>query len=132
MSSIDNLHSEIELLQVEDHMNLLSAQYLVHCLDKVNVCHHITMMEHPAREMKETIITRHNQTMLPLLASPLVYSPFSARVDFPLITLPFQSRSVNEEYWSSVLRPDALPGVNQMYGMPYQIVLNIIVWLELN
>ena len=30
MSGIDHLHSETEMLQVEDHLNLLSAQYLVH------------------------------------------------------------------------------------------------------
>ena len=42
MSSIDHLHSETKMLLVEDHMNLLSAQYLVHCLDTENVCHHIT------------------------------------------------------------------------------------------
>ena len=29
MSSIDHLHSETEMLQVENHLNLLSAQYLV-------------------------------------------------------------------------------------------------------
>ena len=29
MSSIDHIHSETKLLQVEDHLNLLSAQYLV-------------------------------------------------------------------------------------------------------
>ena len=29
MSSIDHIHSETEMFQVEDHMNLLSAQYLV-------------------------------------------------------------------------------------------------------
>ena len=29
MSIIDHLHSETEMLQVEDHLNLLSAQYLV-------------------------------------------------------------------------------------------------------
>ena len=61
MSSIDHLHSETEILQVEDHMNLLSAQYLIHCLDTENVCHHITKMDHPPRKMKETIFTRHNQ-----------------------------------------------------------------------
>ena len=29
MSGIDHLHSETEMLQIEDHLNLLSAQYLV-------------------------------------------------------------------------------------------------------
>ena len=61
MSSIDHLHSETKMLPVEDHLNLLSAQYLVHCLDTENVCHHITTLDHPPREMKETLFTRHNQ-----------------------------------------------------------------------
>ena len=67
MTSIDHLHSETEMLQVEDHLNLLSAQYLVQCLDTENVCHHITKIDLITREMKETIFTRHNQTVLPLL-----------------------------------------------------------------
>ena len=69
MSSNYHQHSETEMPQVEDHLNLLSAKYLVHCLDTENVCHHITEMDHPPREMKETIFTRHNQTMIPLLAN---------------------------------------------------------------
>ena len=44
------------MLQVEDHLNLLSVQYLVQCLDTENVCQHITMMDNPPREMKETIL----------------------------------------------------------------------------
>ena len=54
MSCIDHLHSDTKMLLVKDHLNLLSAQYLVHCLDTENVCHHITTMDHPPREMKET------------------------------------------------------------------------------
>ena len=61
--------SMTKMLQVEDHLNLLSAQYLVQCLDTDNVCHHITKMDLPPREMKETIFTRHYQTVLPLLAN---------------------------------------------------------------
>ena len=69
MSSIDHLHIETKMIQVEDHLNLLSAQYLVQCMDTENVCHHITKMELPPREMKETIFNRHDQTVLPLLAN---------------------------------------------------------------
>ena len=69
MSSIYHIHSETKMLQVEDHLNLLSAQYLVQCLDTENVCHHITKMDLPPREMKETIFTRHYQTVLPLLTN---------------------------------------------------------------
>ena len=67
MSSIDHLHSETKMLLAEDHLNLLSVQYLVHCLDADNVCHHITTLDHPPREMRETLFTRHNQTVVPLL-----------------------------------------------------------------
>ena len=38
-------------LQVGDHLNLLSAQYLVQCLDTENVCHHITKMDLPPRTL---------------------------------------------------------------------------------
>ena len=69
MSSIDHLHSEIKMLLVEDNLSLLSAQYLVHCLDTENVCHHISTLDHPPREMKETLFTRHNQTVLSLLVN---------------------------------------------------------------
>ena len=41
MSNIDHLHSETEMLQVENHLNLLSAQYLVHCLDTMQCRHDI-------------------------------------------------------------------------------------------
>ena len=67
MSSIDHLHSETKMLLVKDHLNLLSVQYIVHCLATDYVCHHITTMDHPPREMKETLFTRHNQTVVPLL-----------------------------------------------------------------
>ena len=69
MSSINHIHSETMMLQVEDHLNLLSAQYLVQCLDTENVCHHITKMDLLPREIKQTIFTRHYQTVLPLLAN---------------------------------------------------------------
>ena len=55
MSSIDHLHSETKRLLVKDHLNLFSAQYLVHCLDTENVSHHITTVDHPLREIKETV-----------------------------------------------------------------------------
>ena len=41
----------------------------------------------------------------------------------PLHSIP--SPDVNEEYWSRVLRPDALPGINHMHGIQYLIGLNI-------
>ena len=69
MSSIYHLHSDTNMLLVNDNLNLLSAQYLVQCLDTENVCHHITTMDHPPRKMKDTLFTRHIQTVVPLLAN---------------------------------------------------------------
>ena len=69
MSSIDHFHSETRMLLDKDHLNLFSAQSLVHCLDTGNVCHHITRMDQTPREMMETLFTRHNQTVVPLLAN---------------------------------------------------------------
>ena len=69
MSSIHHLHSETKMLLVKDHLNLLSVQYLVHCLDTEDVCHHITKMDHPSREMKDSLFIRHNQTVEPFLSN---------------------------------------------------------------
>ena len=33
---------------------------------------------------------------------------------------------------AEILRLDALPGVNHMHGMPYQMVMNIIFWPKIN
>ena len=58
-----------------------------------------------------------------------VYSSFSDGVGLPLhitLLLHVLMKSIGAE----VLRPDALPGVNHMFGMQYQIVLNTILWSE--
>ena len=58
MSSIDHIHSETNMLQGEDHLNLLSAQYLVQCLDTENVCHHITKIDLPPRRQSSPDIIK--------------------------------------------------------------------------
>ena len=42
MASIDHLHLESLTLRVKDHSDMLSAQYLVNCLEEIHVCHGIT------------------------------------------------------------------------------------------
>ena len=64
-------------------------------------------------------------------SSSLVYSPFSDKVGFPLHNIP-SSGVLMKSIGTVVLRPDALPGVNQMRGMQYHIVINITIWPELN
>ena len=59
-----------------------------------------------------------------------VYSLFSDRVGLPLHNIPSSGvlmKSIGAEF----LRQDALPGVNHMRGMQYQIVVNIALWPEL-
>ena len=63
MSSVDHLHVEAKMLKVREHSELLSAQYLARCLEPGNVCHPITTRETPKRRMKETLFTRHRNTV---------------------------------------------------------------------
>ena len=53
MASIDHLHQESLTLKVKDHSDILSAQYLVNCLEEDHVCHGITTKEPRPRPMKE-------------------------------------------------------------------------------
>ena len=68
MSSIDHLHCETQMLKVTEHSDLLSAQYLVKCLDHENVCHNITTLDQPPCMMKHTLYSKHHTTIAPLLA----------------------------------------------------------------
>ena len=65
MASIDHLHEESLTLKVKDHSDMLSAQYLVNCLEGDHVCHDIINQEPRPRLMKETTHSRHNSTVLP-------------------------------------------------------------------
>ena len=67
ISSVDHLHAEAEMLPVDDHSELLSAQYLAKCLQPTNVCHNITIRGPPPRRMKNTLYTRHRATVKPLM-----------------------------------------------------------------
>ena len=69
MSSIDHLHTEAEMLKVRIHSELLSAQYLARCLEPGNVCHPITTRAIPERQMKETLYTRHRNTVEPMMVN---------------------------------------------------------------
>ena len=51
---------------VEDHLNLLSVQYLVQSLDRESVC---STMDHPAMQIKEMLSTRRHQTVCVTVAN---------------------------------------------------------------
>ena len=69
MASIDHLYQESLTLRVNDHSDMLSAQYLVNCLEEDHVCHGITTQEPRPRSMRETLHSRHHSTVLPRLGS---------------------------------------------------------------
>ena len=55
------------MLKVMEHSELLSAQYLTRCLEPGNVCHSITTRGTPKRRIKETLFTRHRNTVEPMM-----------------------------------------------------------------
>ena len=69
MARIDHLHQESITLRVKDHSDMLSAQYLVNCLEEDHISHCITIQEAKPRPMKETLHSRHHSTVLPRLGS---------------------------------------------------------------
>ena len=69
MASIDHLHQEALTMQIKPHSELLSAQYLVNCLEEDHVCHGITTLGPRPRAMKETLFSKHQATVLPRLVA---------------------------------------------------------------
>ena len=69
LASIDHLHQESLTLWVKDHSDMLSAQYLVNCLEEDHVSHGIIIQEPRPRPIKETLHSRHHLTVLPRLGS---------------------------------------------------------------
>ena len=67
MARIYHLHQESLTLRVKDHSDMLSAQYLINCLEGDHVTHGITIQEPRPRPMKETLHSRHHSTVLPRL-----------------------------------------------------------------
>ena len=52
MSSVDHLHAEANMLNVKEHSELLSAQYLARCLEPENVNFSIITREPSKKMMK--------------------------------------------------------------------------------
>ena len=69
MASNDHLHHESLTLRVKDYSDIISAQYLVNCLEEDHVSHDITIQEPRPRPMKETLHSRHHSIVLHRLGS---------------------------------------------------------------
>ena len=53
MSSVHHLYQEAKMLKVQEHQELLSAQYLVRCLEE-HTCHDITEVDPPPTQIMDT------------------------------------------------------------------------------
>ena len=104
MSSVDKLHVEAKMLKVREHSELLSAQYLARCLEPGNVCHSITTMETPKRRMKETLFTRHRNTVEPMMLE------YNRKATLQAIRTDAVNKSVKDQKKNIVL--DDLPHPN--------------------
>ena len=81
MSSIDHLYCETDMLRVEEHLNLLSVQYLIQCLESVSACN-ITRLDNPLRMKKQTLYTKHHRTIRPLLSDTKQKALQAANTEF--------------------------------------------------
>ena len=65
MCSVDHLHAEANILEVKEHSELLSTQYMARCLKLENVNFSITTRASLKRMMKATLFTRHRSAVEP-------------------------------------------------------------------
>ena len=67
MSSVNHLHVEAEIVKVREHSELLFEQYLARCLEPEHVSNFISTRETPKKRLKETLFTRHRNTVEPMV-----------------------------------------------------------------
>jgi hypothetical protein len=71
ITSEPHLHSECRMLTVQQHSDLLAAQFLVKSHDINNPCHRITTLNQPPRTRKETLHARYHDTIQPVMPAAI-------------------------------------------------------------
>ena len=103
MSSIDHLHVEAEILNEKEHSELLSAQYLVRCLEPENIGYSITTRDTPKRRMWEMLFTRHRNTVEPMILADVRKATLQAiHTDVVLL---LSTNSLDPCLWRSPIIP---------------------------
>ena len=69
MSSIDHLHSEAATMPVEDHLEMLSTQFLVNSLRVSHPSHAVVTAPPGPRKMKETLASKFSNKAAPYLVN---------------------------------------------------------------
>ena len=66
-AAVDHLHAETKILPVEQHLHLLSAQYLASALQPGHVSHDVVSLPSGPRRMKETLQSKCQDLVEPYL-----------------------------------------------------------------
>ena len=60
MASVDHLHMEAEIMKVEEHLNMLCAQFLATCLQPDHASFPIVTADSGPRPIKQTLQSRYH------------------------------------------------------------------------
>ena len=71
-SSVDHLHLESEVLPVESHLKMLSAQYLAQALEPGHPSHDTVQLPPGPRQMKQTLKTKVGNLVEPFLVDGII------------------------------------------------------------
>ena len=69
MTSIDHLHEEAKIFPVQDHLFLISSQYLARAIQPNNPFHNVVAYPSGIRNMKQTLQSRFLHCVAPYLSS---------------------------------------------------------------
>ena len=96
MTSIDYLYEETKMLPVQDHVSLISSQYLARVLQPNNPSHSVVTSPSSSRNMKQLLQSRFLHYVAPhlsnvILPPPIMGQPSSPYILDTYILLPFPS-----------------------------------------
>ena len=72
LASIDHIHSECKILPVDQHLRLLSGQYLVQALQPGHVCHDVVKLPLGRRRNRETLQSKCMDLVEPYLENGVI------------------------------------------------------------
>ena len=100
MSSIDHLHSEAEIMPVEDHHDMLSTQFLINSLRVSHPLHAAVTAPPGPRKMKETLHSKFGNKAAPYLdkgvTDPLEYKSNLKKIHIDYVASSIQCSGNNQ------------------------------------
>ena len=71
MASVDHLHEETKMLPVQDHLSLISSQYLARALQPNNPSHSVVTSRSGIRNKKQSVQSQFLYCVAPYLSSDI-------------------------------------------------------------